>query len=130
MRSDWFSASALYIPAWILAGTGMGIWGPRTVPAIVIWLVIGGLIAIFAWRASAQQVMQSRLIAENLGKLVSVTEPSPVNILTAAAAKILTLESEINSVKEGQWRSISARQKKAFHDSLSGEITQVWELIG
>jgi hypothetical protein len=111
---DWFSAGALYIPAWILLGALMGIWGPHDATAIAIWILASVVVASFGWRAGAGQAKQSREIHENLGKLVRVTEPSPVNILTAAAAKILTLESEINAVKRQQPRRLNHDQIEAM----------------
>jgi hypothetical protein len=95
---DWFNASSLYVPAWVLAGTVMGIFGPHSAFAITIWLLVGLVIALFAWRASAAQTRQSREIHENLGKLVSVTESSPTNVIAAVAAKILTLERQTAAI--------------------------------
>jgi hypothetical protein len=128
---DWFRASALYNPLWIVAGTIMGLWGTGMSTWVgVLWVAIGCVIAIVAWRASAQQVREGRLISENLGKLVSVTEPSPVNILAAAAAKILTLESEINALKRQQQRNLSQDQietMSAYFDSVPfEEKSAIW----
>jgi hypothetical protein len=131
---DWFSGSALYIPLWMLAGTGMGLWGAHmSGMAEALWVLIGFAVAGLAWRASAQQVRVGREIQENLGKLVSVTEPSPVNVLAAAAAKILTLEhaqneatsklsnlqEEITLLKKDQQRTVSRAQWKAISQVLT-----------
>ncbi len=108
---DWFSGAAIYVPAWVLAGTAMGLWGVTNVSplATAAWLAIGFVIAGLAWYASAQQVKQERAIADNLGKLVNVTEPSPRNILVAAAAKILTLDHEISELK-GELAACKSRE--------------------
>jgi hypothetical protein len=121
---DWFSASALYVPLWIIAGTVMGLWGTGMGnPVGALWVLIGCAIAALAWRASAHQAKESRLISENLGKLVSVTEPSPANILAAAGAKILTLDNELRQLKEqmaSRWRSLTDQEREDFVATLRG----------
>lgn len=124
---DWLSWDALYVPSWILAGTILALWGITQVSALaaIIWLAIGFAIALLAWRASAHQVRDGREIRENIGKLVSVTEPSPKNILAAAAAKILTLEhsqtelkGELDEWKGRDWRRLREDEKA----SLTGKL--------
>ncbi len=124
---DWFSASSLYIPCWVVAGTIMGLWGTGMSPSVAIaWVAIGLAIAGLAWRASAHQVREGREIRENLGKLVNVTEPSPVNILAAAGAKILTLEhaqdelkSQLDDWTRVFWRRMRDDEKVALKGSLA-----------
>lgn len=113
---DWLSAESLYVPSWVIIGTAAGLWGPTSMMGKFAWAAIGLVIASFAWRASAKQTRQSREITKNLGKLVSVTEPSPANILAAAAAKILELEGGINDLKDRRPRTISAEQWDQMSD--------------
>jgi hypothetical protein len=121
---DWFTGEAIYVPSWVLAGTIMGLWGVTKVSlvATVVWLLVGTVIAGLAWRASVGQARQGRLVVENLGKLVSVTTPSPVNIIAAAGAKILTLDHEISELKaelqRQSRRTLSPAQKEAITKSL------------
>ncbi len=99
---DWLNASSLYIPAWVLLSALMGIWGPHSTTAIALWLLASLIVALFAWRASAAQNKQAREIQEGLGKLVSVTESSPTNVIAAVAAKILELEQKTATVPQLQ----------------------------
>jgi hypothetical protein len=130
---DWFSASALYNPFWIVMGTLMGLWGTGMSNWVGgVWVVIGCAIAALAWRASAHQAREGRLISENLGKLVNVTEPSPANILAAAGAKILTLDhaqteltaklgelqKELDETKSHQRRELSLNQRSVLKTTI------------
>jgi hypothetical protein len=127
---DWLSASSLYVPAWVLAGTVMGIFGPHSIVGIIIWLSVGLVIALFAWSASAAQTKQSREIHENLGKLVSVTESSPTNVIAAVAAKILDLETRVKSFADVQrflekhrstnWIPMDEAEKRTLTGDIQG----------
>jgi hypothetical protein len=131
MMRDWFSGEAVYVPAWILAGTIMGLWAAAQVNvyAAIAWLLVGGIISAIAWRAAARQVRQGREIAQNLAKLVSVTETSPTNILAAAAAKILALEYSITELS-GQLESLRTREWGRLTESQKDELAERLKKIG
>ena len=122
---DRFSVKTLVIPAWVLAGIAQYLWGPPGVTARVVWILVGLGIAYFAWRAAVDQEKEAQDIATNLGKLVSVTEPSPKNILAAAAAKILTLEhsqtqlaAQLDQIRAREWQRLTNAQKTDLAERL------------
>jgi hypothetical protein len=126
---DWFSVQALYLPFWVFLGSGMGLLGHgMNLGTEEVWIVISIVVALMSWWTGARQVYRERLAAlrdreiqENLGKLVSVTEPSTSNILTAAAAKILTLEysqtqlaDQLEQIRAREWPQLTDAQKTAL----------------
>jgi hypothetical protein len=114
----------------VLLGTIIGVWGATKVSplAAVALTLIGFVVALFGWRAAAYQAMENREIREHLEKLVSVTEPSPKNILVAAAAKILDLEhqqkvlrdslAELQDERASRWPRLTESQGKQFVTAL------------
>lgn len=115
MLRDWLNPASWYVPLWVLAGTVMGIIGPHGPVGIGVWLILGAIIAVFAWKASAEQTKQSREIHEYLGKLVDASSSSPTAIISAVAAKILALEARVADLK---WRTVTADQRKRFCDAM------------
>ena len=119
----------------MLVGTVLAIFHPVAGVWVSIWVGAGILIALFAWRAGAWQSRDTREIRENLGKLVSVTEASPSNIIAATAAKILELEHKtatlpkleadlkaanetIRQHEETNWYGISHEMKRELTQAL------------
>src|SRR6266849_5014953 len=101
---DYFTIEAGYVPLWVLLGSALGLIGIPNMSSSfeIIWIVLSLLVALMAWRTGAHQVRRGRQadaqvaeINQTLGKLVSVTESSPVNVIRATAAKILDLERQL-----------------------------------
>jgi hypothetical protein len=135
---DWFCIEAFFIPLWVLLGSGLGLIGVRNMSGATEQFWIGATIAvtIMAWATGARQVSRERSskeqdneIEKSLGQLVSVTQPSPVNIIQAAAAKILDLEGQLKQIQRGSPRSITAEQWDAMSSILCELPTHVPQII-
>jgi hypothetical protein len=135
---DWLCIEAFYIPLWVLLGSFLGLIGVGKMNAVTerFWIVATVAVAMMAWRTGARQVFRERLSSEqdnqiekSLGQLVSVTQPSPVNIIQAAAAKILDLEGQLKQIQRGSPRSITAAQWDAMSSILCELPIRVPQII-
>jgi hypothetical protein len=137
-RSDYFSIDSIYVPLWVLLGSFLGLVGVGSINALIegVWITASVVVALMAWRTGARQVHRERLadqqakdIKNSLGKLVSVTEPSPSNVIAAAAAKILDLEKQLKDIQQDSPRSISAEQWDAMSSILRELPSRVPHII-
>jgi CRP-like cAMP-binding protein len=128
---DWFHFTSIYTPLWVLAGSGLGLYGISQVGvgALITWIVISAAIAGFAWYSGVEQLRQGRKTVDALDALKPLikqeTASTPEEIARAIVREVRAgFQDAFNELRRLQSENLNLRKMNAESASANETIEQ------
>jgi CRP-like cAMP-binding protein len=128
---DWFHFTSIYTPLWVLAGSGLGLYGISQVGvgALITWIVISAAIAGFAWYSGVEQLRQGRRTVDALDALKPLikqeTASTPEEITRAIVREVrLAFQDAFNELRRLQSENLNLRKMNAESAGANETIEQ------